>query len=29
VDIPRPRDNMSLEFLKLRQTITDEQELTL
>jgi len=29
VDLPRPRDPMDIEFLKLRQTITDEQELTL
>lgn len=29
VDLPRPRDPMSIGFLTLRQTITDEQELTL
>ncbi|MBI4806580.1 MAG: ABC transporter ATP-binding protein [Desulfovibrio sp.] len=29
VNLPRPRDPMDIEFLRLRQTITDEQELTL
>ena len=29
VPLPRPRDNMSVEFLKLRAAITEEQKLTL
>jgi NitT/TauT family transport system ATP-binding protein/sulfonate transport system ATP-binding protein len=29
VDLPRPRDPMDIEFLRLRQEITDAQELTL